>query len=264
MRRNPRVVAMGDSLTVGVGDGDGEDGTSGWAAHVAIALGASQFTNLAANGTRARAIGLTQVPSALMARPDIVLITVGGNDVLRGDFDPSEVHRHVAEAIARLTRPGRAIIVLTIDEIALFGLLGKRTASLMARRASQVNAALHAAVLGTAAEILDGAQVARRVGKAMWHVDRIHPSPRGHRALAAAAVAMLADRFEQVAPIPPAGPAPALGKKALWLLRQGVPWIAKRSRDLIPHVAAMVAHELLEESRHRHRDAPSLVPGPRT
>ncbi len=89
--QGPVVVALGDSITFGVGDGaqgpeSVETAPVGWAAHVARALGASRFVNLAANGARARHLAQTQVPSALMERPDLVLLTVGGNDVLRGDF----------------------------------------------------------------------------------------------------------------------------------------------------------------------------------
>ncbi len=46
----PVVVAMGDSVTAGVGD----DAGMGWAFHVASMLGARRWVNLAANGVRAR------------------------------------------------------------------------------------------------------------------------------------------------------------------------------------------------------------------
>ncbi len=40
-----------------------------------------------------------------MHQPDIVLMTVGGNDVLRGDFSPDEITDSVGEAFARQDRP---------------------------------------------------------------------------------------------------------------------------------------------------------------
>ncbi|MFW7415620.1 hypothetical protein [Demequina sp. SO4-18] len=50
----PAVIAIGDSITLGVGDGiKDESGDVGWAAHTARTLGATAlFLNLAANGTR--------------------------------------------------------------------------------------------------------------------------------------------------------------------------------------------------------------------
>ena len=45
------VVALGDSVTVGVGD---IGVPAGWAAHLSFALGAAEFTNVARLGARAR------------------------------------------------------------------------------------------------------------------------------------------------------------------------------------------------------------------
>lgn len=255
--QGPRVVALGDSVSLGIGDQELPGIGAGWAAHVAHAVGASSFTNLAANGTRARSLAASQVPSALMERPDLVLMTVGGNDVLRGDFDPAEIAGRVADAVARFERQGRTIVMIGLDRIALFDLLGARVAAVMGRRIGEANAALRRAVAGTSVRWIDGAAVFAATGDVAWHIDRIHPSPRGHRALADAALALLADVAPQVRPIAPCSSAPSLAAQAWWLARQGAPWIAKRSRDLIPQVAQVVTHELLEDRRARHR--PSAI-----
>jgi lysophospholipase L1-like esterase len=255
----PRVVALGDSVTLGIGDSAVPGIGAGWAAHVAHALGASSFANVAENGTRARGLGANQVPTVLMQLPDLVLMTVGGNDVLRGDFSPDEITARVADAIARLSRPGREIVVLSLDKIAIFDLLGRHVSIVMARRVALANAALAVAVTGTGVRWIDGASVVAPLGEAAWHIDRIHPSPAGHRALAAAALDVLSPVFAQVHPIVEPGARPSLATRAWWLARQGLPWIAKRSRDLLPQVAQVVTHELLEERRARVRTAaPSL------
>jgi lysophospholipase L1-like esterase len=245
-------VALGDSVTLGIGDSTQADVVgAGWAAHFAHAVGASEFVNLAANGTRARDLGVTQVPSALMVRPDIVLMTVGGNDVLRGDFCPAEITTHLADAIARFERPGREIIMIGLDRISAFSVLGRHVSTVMGRRIGQANAAIIAAAAGTRVHLIDGAEVFGRLGDAAWHIDRIHPSPEGHRALAAAASQRVGDRFAQVAPIGAAGPAPSLMSRVWWMTHHGVPWVAKRSRDLLPQMARVVTHELLEERRSK-------------
>lgn len=249
----PRVVALGDSLTYGVGDDLVPGAGAGWAAHVAHALGASSFVNLAANGTRARHLAAAQVPRALMARPDVVLLTVGGNDVLRGDFDANEVRECVAAALSRLARPGRTIVVVTIDRVRLFGAFGKRVDAVMATRVGLVNAAIRAAAAGTDAVVVDGAAAVALAGAAAWHIDGVHPSARGHRAIAQATLSAIAATYPPVQAIPPCGRPASVARSTWWLVRQGLPWVAKRSRDLIPQVAAVVTHELLEERRSTSR-----------
>ncbi|WP_159451412.1 GDSL-type esterase/lipase family protein [Demequina sp. NBRC 110054] len=255
----PVVVALGDSITYGVGDGTQRPETVtevpiGWAAHVAHALGASRFTNLASNGARARHLARSQVPTALMARPDLVLMTVGGNDVLRGDFDPEGIQRDVADALERLTRPGRSVVLLSLDRIGLFDLVGGPIADVMARRIGAANAALRLAAAGTGAVVVDGAAAIAPSGKRGWHIDRVHPSAIGHRALAQHVIDRLGGDVAPVASLLPPPPSPALADRLWWLARHGTPWVAKRSRDLIPQVAAMVTHEVLEE-RRRGRSA---------
>ncbi len=247
--RGPRVVAMGDSITLGIGDGTVPGIGAGWAAHVAHAIGASSYTNLAENGTRARSLGVSQLPTGLMQRPDVVLLTVGGNDVLRGDFSPPEITERVADAITRLRRPGREIVMISLDKIAAFDVLGRRVSAVMSRRIGQANGALGMAAAGTDVHWINGAEVFAHLGEAAWHIDRIHPSPAGHRALAEAALRALAAKYPQVKDINTAGARPSLLARCWWLTRQGLPWLAKRSHDLIPHMAQVVTHELLEERR---------------
>jgi lysophospholipase L1-like esterase len=251
--RGPRVVALGDSITLGIGDVAVPGIGAGWAAHVAHAIGASSYANLAENGTRARSLGLSQLPTGLMQRPDVVLLTVGGNDVLRGDFSPPEITEHVADAVARLRRPGREIVMISLDRIAAFDVLGRRVSAVMARRVGQVNGALGLAVAGTGVHWVNGAEVFARLGDSAWHIDRIHPSPAGHRALAEAALRVLTPTYPQVERICAPGSRPSLTARGWWLARRGLPWLAKRSRDLIPQMAQVVTHEMLEERRAKAR-----------
>ncbi|WP_062303923.1 SGNH/GDSL hydrolase family protein [Demequina subtropica] len=252
----PRIVALGDSITLGVGDGVQRAwGEVGWAAHTAAALGASSFLNLAANGVRAQEMLERQVPRALAARPDVVLLTVGGNDVLRGDFSPVEVERALRGAIDRLARPGRRIVTVSLDRIGLFDLAPRRVAEAMARRVGEANAAIARAVALTDVEVIDGATLLASLGRRAWHIDRIHPSPLGHRALAGEAAALLAGDWRPCGAVPAPPEPPSRAAVAAWLAVNGVPWAVKRSRDLIPQVTMVVARELRDERRAARRPA---------
>jgi len=252
------VVAIGDSITLGVGDGvDRPSGDVGWAAHAAVALGASRFANLARNGTRARDLAAGQVGAASALDPDVVLMTVGGNDVLRADFSPHEIEDATRTAIEALRRSGALVVIVTLTPIRLFELCPERVEAVMARRIERANAALLAAASCAGALVVDGAAVMALRGPAAWHVDRIHPSPAGHRALAERAVGLLP--WPQAREIP-AAPRPATASRTVWwLARNGVPWIVKRSRDLIPHVVAVVASEVRAAKAIEARAARALI-----
>jgi lysophospholipase L1-like esterase len=86
--RAVRFVALGDSLTEGVGDPAG-DGWRGWAALLSGGLAAKDvdFTNLAVSGAQTRDVLERQTPAALDLRPDIVAVVIGVNDTLRCTFD---------------------------------------------------------------------------------------------------------------------------------------------------------------------------------
>lgn len=241
----PRVLAMGDSVTFGVGDGvQWPDGSSGWAAHVATSLGASTYINIAHNGVRARHLMASQVPLALSREPDIVLMTVGGNDVLRGDFSEHEMRDCLHSVFERLAAPRREVVMVSLDRIEAFRVLGKRVSAVMNRRVDAANAAIREACESSGVLVVDGAEVFGSLGRRAWHMDRLHPSQLGHRAIASRAIEALVSRWEQVAEPPPERKAPALPMRAGWLAVYGTSWLAKRSIDLIPDLVSNVRREL--------------------
>ncbi|MDE0572814.1 GDSL-type esterase/lipase family protein [Demequina sp. B12] len=248
----PRVAAIGDSMTLGVGDGLQQAwGQVGWARHTADALGASDYLCTAANGARARDLP-SQAARVRRWNPDIVLCTIGGNDALRADFDAHEVQECATRALQLLAAPPRRLVLMTIDRIGLFDLMPRRVSAVMAERAQRVNTALRSAGDLVQVSWVDGAAVMADVGVRGWHVDRIHPSPLGHRALAQQAVTVVTPQWPMTARIPAAPPTPSRPAQMWWLVQHGTPWAFKRSKDLLPAVVGVIATELAHEGRRRH------------
>jgi lysophospholipase L1-like esterase len=108
----PRVLGLGDSITAGVGDLVEPGRLPGWAAHVADAVQAGSYGNLARRGARAHSVQDQQLGRALVSRPDLVLLSVAGNDGLRGDPDLGEVVRSVEHIVGTLTAGGSSVVVL--------------------------------------------------------------------------------------------------------------------------------------------------------
>ncbi|WP_179951077.1 SGNH/GDSL hydrolase family protein [Xylanimonas oleitrophica] len=231
--RGPRFVALGDSISAGVGDACGPDSPHGpgWAAHLATLAGASSFTNLARNGARARHVVDEQLPHALALLPDVATLVVGGNDVLRSDFSAYDVARDLSTAVTALRDCGCSVVLARLPAIGLFELMPTSVRRVMRARVTAVNEAVDAVALAarprtldqvTAARsgengrprqgtvtVVDIAAATRGPGPTPWHSDRVHPSAHGHRSLAVqAAVTLGRAGVIDVPGVPAARPTP--------------------------------------------------------
>ncbi|NNG36151.1 GDSL-type esterase/lipase family protein [Nakamurella aerolata] len=242
----PLVVALGDSVTAGVGDSAGA--VSGWSAHLAHRMRA-RHCNLGRNGARAADVRQQQLPVALTSGARLATVFIGGNDVLRGDFDPDSVCTDAAATLTALRQadiqPLLVLPPMVGPELpapaAVRRVLGRRTEQL--REALLVAVLLAEAAAGSVLTV-DAQQVRAQAGASVFHIDRIHPSPTGHRLLAAHAARRLVRAgwvdSGRVVPVPPV---PSLPLRVGWLVARGLPWLARRSRDLLPELASVVWRE---------------------
>lgn len=250
--RPVRFVALGDSLTEGVGDPVG-DGWRGWAALLADGLGPEvEFTNLAVSGSQTRDVLDRQTPPALELRPDVASVVIGVNDTLRCTFDIHAVAARLDRVYAAFR--GRGTVLLTAclpDPGAMLGLPGA-LANPLARRQRAVNAVVHALSERYGAVHLHAAEGDWTTDRAMWSADRLHPGERGHRALALRFHTLLAEQGLATGPAPaaePEFPVPTKSASLWWLATAGTGWVARRCTDLLPQLVRLAASEV----RHRAR-----------
>ena len=77
----------------------------------------------------------------------------------------------------------------------------------------------------------------------MWHVDRMHPSKKGHQHLAKNFRKILMDEIA-IAPIRISPVHVKTRKESMsWMLLKGTPWFFKRSFDLLPAVLFLISKE---------------------
>lgn len=271
-----RLVALGDSITVGVGDTVGPDAVHGpgWAAHLAAVLGVDEFTNLATNGARSRDVADTQLDAALALRPRLATVLVGGNDVLRSDFDARFVLADLHRCVGELCRTGTDVVLVRLPVIGLFELAPRLVRRVMRRRVASINAAVDEVAASSAAPsssvgraetgpstdrsqgnrpnsippgpgrvvVVDAVAAIAPSGAKAWHVDRVHPSPAGHRRLALGVAAELAGLDPAYVPdaarLPEAPDPPSARQRLAWLVRAGLPWCVRRGRDFVPGCSA--------------------------
>lgn len=239
----PRIVALGDSVTVGVGDVDEQ----GWAVHLAHVLGGT-LVNLAANGARAHTVVTEQLDVALASQPTVATLMVGGNDVLRGDFDSRDVGSAVERTLRRLLATGCTVVLVMPPPVGRALPAPAIVRRVLARRMDLVRAVTLAAVQRVSPVagllVLDSTRVQEVGGDGVLHIDRIHPSPLGHRLLADQVAELLGEQgFGTQAVMSPVPDPPPRRERLWWLIIRGTPWLIRRSRDLLPQLMIAVLRE---------------------
>ncbi len=258
------MVALGDSITVGMGDPAPEGGWRGWAALLADTLDQPEMHNLATLGALAIDVERLQLPAAVDLKPDIASVVVGINDTLRGDFDPERTGAAVGRTVAALRDGGAEVLTMRLpDPGQMFGLPGA-LARPLARRMRAVNAAVDEVARRHGTVHLDAADDPATYERRYWSVDRLHPNERGHRLMACRFHGLLAAAGYPVGDGPdpePCNPAPTRLAEFGWMATKGTAWLVRRSRDLVPALTALAVHEWLGADNGTERDvAPESAP----
>jgi lysophospholipase L1-like esterase len=242
----PRIIALGDSSVFGVGDhGDAIPSVgAGWAGRLAHDLTAGSFINVAKNGARARHITQHQLTAAQAFMPDLALVCIGTNDVLRGDFSTQEIKHSLSFLIHTLRQRNTVIVLLGLPDpirtapgpMSLRKILSARVIlinEILLELSKQENVVL--------VETWDSKIADER---RMWHVDRMHPSALGHQLIADLVRRKLALPRRSAKKIPTSV---NVSKKfeLYWLVTNGAKWFAKRSIDLVPALIWLLVSEQL-------------------
>ncbi|KRE38226.1 lipase [Janibacter sp. Soil728] len=226
-----RYVAIGDSLSEGVGDDPWPDGTPrGWADRLAELLaghhGEVDYANLAVRGLRAQQILETQVEAALALEPDVLTFTAGMNDLLRPRLDVDELRETLVQVVAPFTAKGARVVVVPIPDIRAVSPAGR----LIARRRLVLNGIYQQ--LADEHGMMPPAPTTGTIFEdpRAWADDRLHLSALGHERLALGSAAALDVPVEQGWDSVPAGAAPrrSVRTEVEWSRRHVGPWLGRR------------------------------------
>ncbi len=186
-----RYVAIGDSQTEGLWDGDDVVGLLGFADRLAAMIDSLHpglhYANLAIRGKRIADVLHEQVPRALAMEPDLITVCVGMNDVIQPgrSFGPALVDlEHVYAALAG---SGATVVTTTFPNVAQFLPLGR----LVSGRLARINAAIAAAAERYGFGLVDLYNAPSMRELDTWAIDRVHASAKGHMLFAAAAAEAL-------------------------------------------------------------------------
>ncbi|ORA75600.1 SGNH/GDSL hydrolase family protein [Mycobacterium heidelbergense] len=186
-----RYVAIGDSQTEGLWDGDDAVGLLGFADRLATVIDSLypglQYANLAIRGKRMGDVLREQVPRTLAMRPDLITVCAGMNDVIQPGRSFGRALIDLEHVHAALAGSGATVVTTTFPNVAQFLPLGRIVSS----RLTRINDAIAAAAARYGFRLVDlyGAASMRDVDT--WAVDRVHASTKGHILFAAAAAEAL-------------------------------------------------------------------------
>jgi lysophospholipase L1-like esterase len=238
------LVALGDSITVGMGDPvPGTRAWRGWAALLAEGFGPdAHFHNLAEIGAQSHTLAARQLPTALELRPTLAAVIVGVNDTLRGSFQIARTGATLSSSIRELRAVGAQVLTCSLPDPGRMLRLPKALAHQLARRIRAVNA-VTVELAGLYDTVhFDAANLDELYDRRMWSVDRLHPSEAGHRLLARAFADLLVKRGIEVPALPalePSNPPPTRGASVRWMATKGTKWVFDRSTDLVPSLLGL-------------------------
>ncbi|GAA3219994.1 hypothetical protein GCM10017691_03910 [Pseudonocardia petroleophila] len=162
----PLWVALGDSLTVGIGAGAHD---RGWVGQLASRMPGWRVVNLAVSGGRVRDVLDRQLPAmeALGQRPDLVTLLIGNNDLVSPRLRPA-LPGNLDELLHRLP-PGTVV--------------GNQPATYSA--ALEVNRLIDDAVAERGLRLAELRVPRTRDWSGKLAADHFHPNERGYEGLAA-------------------------------------------------------------------------------
>lgn len=185
-----RLAVLGDSLAAGVREPHPGYRDLSWVDRIAEALEAETL-KLAKPHLVAREVREGQLAAALEWKPDLAVVTAGGNDALRPSFDPAITERELEAIVAPLRAAGGGVVLLELLDYVKTGLVPAEHAPALDARLGAL-----AALTRRVAERQGTILVAMRshpssADRGIFASDRLHLNARGHAIVAAEALKAL-------------------------------------------------------------------------
>jgi len=181
-----RMVAIGDSTLTGPGLADVEDV---WVRRLARRLAAGyrvELTSLAVGGSTVHDVLVGQLPAALALRPHVVIVSVGGNDVIRRT-PIRRVEADFRRLFDALEESGAVVVVLGLGDLGAAPRLATPSDRLVTLAALRVEKALDDAVAGRprlhVVDIFDRSRTLHDQPE-LFAADGFHPGGDVHRRVA--------------------------------------------------------------------------------
>ena len=220
-------VALGDSMTEGVGDPLPDGSLLGWAGRLSGWLTEQRsdlrFENLARRSLTTAEIRESQLPVALEMRPNLASVIAGVNDALKPEFNAAVFEREFTALIEPLSEAGATVLTATFPNVRWGRLLSAQVRSTIHGRLEEVCDVVRRVASEHDALCVDAWNAPETTDPRVMSIDRLHPSPWGHRLMAVRAAELLNERFGLSLDIAEPAPGERVGAGAFGQAR----WMAR-------------------------------------
>jgi lysophospholipase L1-like esterase len=192
-------VALGDSLTAGTGDAGRDGRRVGWAQRLADILSVRtavrcRLTNLAVDGATVSQVLSEQLPAAAAARPDLLSVTVGMNDIRARGFDELGFKAGLGQLLEGLAATEATLLTCTLPDMTAVMALSPEMAEIARERMRLASDIIREQAESYGAVCLDAWALPGITDPDLYSPDRLHPNSHGHQFIAAAFADKLAPR----------------------------------------------------------------------
>jgi lysophospholipase L1-like esterase len=259
---NPVLFAvLGDSAASGVGDSDESGNHFGWAYHLAQAfIEPLCYLNVSRPGAQSKEVLEDQLPKIAHLEPDLVAVIVGGNDLLRNSFSPEKLERHLNQVLASIEEMGAISMLLELHDPTEIVPMPRLLQRVCRRRVLAVNRVTRTLAQRYGSILLETRTLPNIYEREKWHVDRMHPSRRGHQFIADSFAYLLRARGFGVGDVQfSVANNRSRRDSILWMIRNGGPWFFKRSFDLLPALLLLMIYELFDSVFFRRKEGDAQI-----
>ena len=245
--RRVRFTVIGDSAAFGTGDTDLAGNPRGWGYYLSQVFHDScEYLNFSRPGAKSTEVKEVQLPRALERTPDICAMMVGGNDMLRNGFDPRVLYQNITATCHELMDRGTEIIMVELHDPGEILRVPRLLKRVIRRRVNAVNNVYYQVARELDLILIRTRDIPNVHDISNWHIDRMHPGPRGHQMLAREMASALKERGWRVnLPESQEVDRHSHAAKIWWLICKGTPWFLKRSVDLLPVAIILMAIEAI-------------------
>jgi len=245
--RQVRLTVIGDSAAFGTGDTDQLGNPRGWGYYLSqVFQDSCEYLNFSRPGAKSAEVKDMQLPRALASAPDICAVIVGGNDMLRNGFDPAALYENISQTCLELLQRGTQIMMVELHDPGEILRVPRLLKRVIRRRVNSVNGVYYQVARELDLILIRTRNIPQVHDLTNWHIDRMHPGPRGHQLLAREMACELRARGWRVdLPDSQISEQCSQGSKIWWLLCNGAPWFLKRSVDLLPIAIILMAIEAI-------------------